>query len=409
MSRVELALIVFAVAISVPAFLAMATTLIHYRRRRPITAQELRRKFPAGLPLVSILKPCKGADPGLYDNLASFMKLEGVPYEVIIGVADPKDPAANVARRLIRDFPGRSVRLVITSDRRAYNPKVVNLEGLEHEARGELVVVSDSNVRVEPTFLQHLLLPFADPKVGLSYALFQGVPAPGLGSRMQAAVFATVVIPALIAAYRITGVANLVGKAFMLRRSVIEELGGWKRYERHLAEDALMGQDLRKAGWKIALVPHVVKVMLGEFTLPHLWSQELRWSVLHRLIAPMVPVGQIAWSPAVLAMLSLASYAFDMKAAAAVLAVVSLANFVNLRVIPYLRFGGPVRDLWMLSGLEYFMLGIVTSVWFHDDVIWRGQRFVLGKDTLVLSSELLSAPAVPAMSSGLGETTRRAA
>ncbi len=48
----------------------------------------------------------------LYAAVLSWARLEGAPVEVLIGVADPSDPAAEVARRLERELPGR-VRLIV--------------------------------------------------------------------------------------------------------------------------------------------------------------------------------------------------------------------------------------------------------------------------------------------------------
>src|SRR5262249_58072030 len=71
---------------------------------------------------VSVLKPLKGAEPELYDNLASFCRQDAPNFEILLGVRDPQDPAVDVVRRLQRQWPNRSLRLFVAPDLRA-NPK----------------------------------------------------------------------------------------------------------------------------------------------------------------------------------------------------------------------------------------------------------------------------------------------
>src|SRR6476469_1471111 len=55
---------------------------------------------------LSILKPLHGAEPGLYENLASFctQDYQG-PVQIIFGVQDPLDPAIAIVRQLIASYP----------------------------------------------------------------------------------------------------------------------------------------------------------------------------------------------------------------------------------------------------------------------------------------------------------------
>lgn len=100
---------------------------------------------PAPRP-VSVLKPLKGAEPELYDNLASFCRQDAPDFEILLGVRDPRDPAVDIVRRLQRQWPNRSLRLVVAPDLGA-NPKVAILNELCKRARHDLLVVSDSDIR----------------------------------------------------------------------------------------------------------------------------------------------------------------------------------------------------------------------------------------------------------------------
>lgn len=391
MSLIELALVALAVLSAGTAFATAVLTAIHYRRRPPPSDAELKQAFPNGLPKVTLFKPCKGADPALYDNLASFLRLDGVPYEVLIGVADPKDPAVAIAQRLIQDFPERDVRLVITGDRKGYNPKVINLAHLAPHATGELFYVADSNVRVSPGLLRKLVLPFADPKIGLSYAMFRGVPGSSLGARIQATIFCTLGMPSIAAAYKLFGIGNLVGKSFILRRSAFEKMGGFTHYERYLVEDGLIGRDIRKHGYRAVLANEAVDVHLGEMSMQFMWAQEMRWAVLHKLAFWTLPIGEMVWNPWFLALMAAGAWAAGLPVAAAALAFAALHNQL-IDAVPFVLFGNRLRDAWLLVLADLVMLAVVTMAWFERDVVWRGQRFTLGKDTLILDAEPVTPP-----------------
>ncbi len=392
MSLLEIALCAFAALTAGTGLLVAVLTVVHYRRRPPPTEAQMRALFPHGVPRVTIFKPCKGADPSLYDNLASFMRLEGVPYEVLIGIADPNDPAVEIAQRIIRDFPQREVRLHFTGDKHAHNPKVVNLTHLEAHARGEFFYVADSNIRVTPGLLKRLIAPFADPRVALSYAMFRGVPGRSLGARVQAAIFCTLGMPSIAAAYRLLGIANLVGKCFVLRRTALEKMGGFAHYERYLVEDGLIGREVRAHGLQAVLVNEAVDVHLGEMSLQFLWAQQMRWAVLHRMAFWTLPIGEMVWNPFFIGAVAGAASLGGLHTAAAVLAAAAIHNQL-IDIIPFVLFGNRLRDVWLLVLADVVMLGIVTTVWFHRDVVWRGQRFTLGKNTLILAAAPLGGPA----------------
>lgn len=357
------------------ALAGAAAAWLHYRgadRQRPPRA--------TAPPRVSILKPCKGADPELASNLRSWMTQQDVEAEVLVAVADADDPAHAIAREA-----GARVIVAGAPSRPETNPKVANLIALEREASGELLLVSDSNVRADADAAARLVAPLADPSVAASYALFYAAPpasAP-LPSRLEGAVFSTLVLPSIVGGVRLFRTPNLIGKAMLIRRSALEALGGFAAYERYLVEDGRLGRDLRARGHRIALTDVLVEARVGEMTWRQLWEHEMRWTVLHRVTLPLVPVGMVLWNPWFLAALLLA--AMTLGAATPVtagLACATLHNFA-IKAWPFLRFGGRAADLWLLPVLDAMYLAVALLVWFRRDVLWRGRWYRLGAGSFI--------------------------
>ena len=125
-------------------------------------------------PPISVLKPVRGLDPGAYENFASFCRQDYPEFEILFAVNDADDPAVPIVQKLIADFPARTIRLIVVAERLGPNTKVSNLCRLVREARHDLLVITDSDVRVEPGYLRSVAAMFRDPSVGGVTALYRG-------------------------------------------------------------------------------------------------------------------------------------------------------------------------------------------------------------------------------------------
>jgi ceramide glucosyltransferase len=330
------------------------------------------------LPAVSILKPLCSADPDLERNLESFFVQDHPHFELVFGVQDPHDQAAEVARELAARHPNVRCRVVVHSGAGALNPKVDNLLGLLPIAEHDLVLVSDSNVRAPRGYVSELATLYARDKPGLVTNLFAGVGEDSLGAALENAQLcgfcaAGIALPTLL------GDPLLVGKSALFSRRRLERLGGLRRLSDVLAEDFVMGKTFAHAGERVVVAPTVLHNVTRSMSLRGMGARHLRWSMLRFRLRPVAAALEPVTSP--LALLPLAWLVLGPWALAwtlALLAIRDVGGWVALR--------GPAR--WylplVLSPLRELL---VLAAWglapFKQHVSWRGKRFRLGAGTLL--------------------------
>jgi ceramide glucosyltransferase len=249
-----------------------------------VLRQHLRDRAPEprAFPFVSILKPLCGVDDDLWTNLCSFVQLDYPAYEILLGVKDVLDPACGLARRAAERWPGL-VRVVLQGGSPGLNPKVNQLIALSAAARGDLVVVSDSNTRVRRTYLRGIAAAFDDCRVGLVTHPVAGIGEQTLGALFDNLTLCGCIAAGVVSAKRIAGKDLVVGKSMAIRRPDLRAMGGFERLKDVLAEDFLSGrivtQELRK---RVVLAAEPVFNLSRSQCVPAFLSRYLRWSVMQR-------------------------------------------------------------------------------------------------------------------------------
>src|SRR5277367_3562867 len=136
--------------------------------------------LPGEQPPVSVLKPLHGAEPGLYENLLSFVDQDYPAAQIVFGVRSPTDGALSIARQIITERPDRDIALVIDSRVSGRNLKVANLVNMLPAARHDILVFADSDMRVGRDYLAAVTAPLGDPAVGVVTCLYKGGPTGGI-------------------------------------------------------------------------------------------------------------------------------------------------------------------------------------------------------------------------------------
>src|SRR5438876_7999370 len=117
---------------------------------------------------ISILKPLAGLDLNLESNLRTFFEQDYPAFEILFALRDATDPAAEVVARLQKQYSRVSSRLLITGEPPYPNAKVYSLTHMLAAVSNDLVVMSDSDIRVAPDLLRTIASEFHDPGIGVA-------------------------------------------------------------------------------------------------------------------------------------------------------------------------------------------------------------------------------------------------
>lgn len=240
---------------------------------------------PFGMLPVSILKPLKGRDEGLRQNLESFFRLNYPRFEILFSVADARDPAAAVVRELMESYPRVPARLIVGQVEVGTNPKVNNLVLSYRQARHDWLLISDSNVRVEPDYLKKLAA-HIETGVGMVTAAVVGRGPSGWGAQLEAVYLNTFYVRGMYLAQAI-GRPCVVGKSMLFQRSTAERFGGISALACYLAEDYMAGEAIRRLGLQVVLASEPVTQYIGSYSFKEFWSRHLRWGRIRKAQAPV--------------------------------------------------------------------------------------------------------------------------
>jgi ceramide glucosyltransferase len=329
-------------------------------------------------PPISILKPVRGVDPDAYENYASFCRQDYPEYEVVFGIQDPDDPAIALIRRLQEEFPEVRVRLVVSDFEIGANRKVCNLHNLLQEAEHELLVISDSDMRVRPEYLREIAAYFEDPEVGLVTSPYCGVGARSLPAGLEALGMATDFFPGVAVATQLAPFGFGLGSTLAMKRGTLEEIGGFAGVADYLADDFQLGRRVAEGGHRVALSRYVVDTVLPNAGFWLMMARRLRWMRTARTCQPAGFAGSLITHSTVwaLALALLSGFRpWALEALALQQAVRGLvAAYTTLFV---LRQRSLVRWLPLLPVSDLLNFSLWVGSWCGSTVYWRGNRYRL--------------------------------
>jgi ceramide glucosyltransferase len=274
------------------AFIVLAAAPFAYYALAIIAASKFfRRKTERPgdfFPPVSILKPIRGLDRDAYENFASFCRQDYPDFEILFCVTDAQDPAVTVIRKLVADFPARQIRLLVGPDPLGASDKVNKLCGLVRGARNEILIVSDSDVRVEPGFLAAVARPFADPAVGGVTCLYRGLTDNSLPANLEALGNSADFAPGVLVAWMFGGrkLDFMLGAVMATTKKQLAEIGGFESLVDFFCDDYELGNRIAARGRRIELIRFPVDIVYPHESLADAFHHQVRWNLSIRFSRP---------------------------------------------------------------------------------------------------------------------------
>ena len=233
----------------------------------------------------------RGLDPEAYENYASFCRQDYPNYELLFCIGDRNDPAVPVLEKLMRDFPERRIRLLFGSGRNAINDKVAKLVRLVNEAENEFLVISDSDVRVDPNYLRTVVAPLADSKVGCTTCFYVSIHDETFVQHLQSIGMYSDFYAGILVARQLDGIRFTLGPTIATTRSHLAGFGGYQAIENKPADDLLVGRLIAQQGYEVRLLPYAVRTVPDYDSPRALFSKRLRWMTVMRHMRPWGHVG----------------------------------------------------------------------------------------------------------------------
>ncbi len=360
------------------AAVAVSTTLLSCVAL--LWATRNRRNLPDHTPPVTIYKPLKGVDEGLEENLRSFFRLDYPSYQLLFCVADADDPAIETVKRLLREFPEHDARLIVGCPVFGLNPKVESLAAMDRYRKHGVILISDSNVRVRPSYLRETACYLAEPGVGLVSNLFVGV-----GEAQTGAILENLQLNGFIAGgvalASVLRVTCVVGKSMLIPVHALQAIGGFASVRNLLAEDQVIGVRIRKAGYSLRLSHHVIDNVNQSRGFTWFMNRHSRWYKIRRQMALpaflMEPMANLATIGLVWALSGESGIAWG-----GLVLLVGLGMVRDALQTRWLRGTFPKLRHLMLSPVKDLLL---LPVWFdalvNKRIQWRGHRFLVGRYT----------------------------
>ncbi|OGW27435.1 MAG: hypothetical protein A2X59_07255 [Nitrospirae bacterium GWC2_42_7] len=341
-------------------------------------------KGPEGFcPPVSILKPLKGLDDNLFDNLESFCIQDYPQYEIIFALQDYNDSAYKIVRKIKNKYPDRDISIIVEKCDDGLNPKVNNLIPACRFSKYSFILISDSNVLVDSNYLKEVIRHMKDPDIGLVSNIIRGVRGRTLGSVFENLHMNSFIAGSVCFLDRFLGMPCVIGKSILMRKSDLKAIGGFREVKDVLAEDYVIGQKIYEKGRKVVLSNYIINNVNEYWGFSKFFNRHIRWGKLRWKIGGLRYFSELlsnAVFVSVLPVFLLGPSKLTLSFAALVSCFKIGCDFyigrkIKADINPLHYFFSPVKDL------------IIGIIWFipilSNTVVWRGNRYMIGKGSIL--------------------------
>jgi ceramide glucosyltransferase len=340
-------------------------------------------RIAAGLPPVSVLKPVHGNEARLKENLESFFNQRYPKYEILFAADEAGDAALPVVRALCAAYPHISTRILVTGPPPWPNAQNYCFHRMTEVAAYDILVTSDSDVEVEPTYLRDVVAPLLDPNVGAVTCAFRGKSAGGPWAALDAIGQSVEFTAGVLVSTVFEGVKFGLGPTIALRKDSIGRIGGFAAVRQYLSNDFVVGNFIYKAGFKVVLSGHVVAHVSPAMTFRQMWERQLRWAMGTRYSRPKGHFGTVLTFAVPFGILGLISASLLGHAllGVALLAAALLNRMVECWVVGWWAARDPFARravlAYPLRDLHGFIIWCASYL--SKRSLWRDNRYMLLK------------------------------
>ena len=357
------------------------------RKRPPAGKEQACQASP--LPPVSILKPLRGLDDKLFDNLSSFCVQDYPTYEILFSLQDHNDPAYKVAQMVQARYPDKDIAIVVERCNSGLNPKINNLIPAYRKARCPYLLISDSNVMVGKNYLREIVRHTEDPAVGLVSNVIRGVGGRSIGAILENLHLNSFILGSVSFLDRFLGMPCVIGKSMLMKKDDLEALGGIEAFKDVLAEDFIIGRETHRAGKKVVLSNYLISNVNEYWGIKRFLNRHTRWGKLRWKIGGFRYFSELLANPVFVATLPVileGPSRVTLSFAAIVGLIKVFSDSLIGQTINTVAGGNEMHKpsplLYILVPIKDIIIGIV---WFvpiiSSTVVWRGHRYLIGKDS----------------------------
>ncbi|MBF0557833.1 MAG: glycosyltransferase [Nitrospirae bacterium] len=344
--------------------------------------------LPRLFPPVSVLKPLKGLDDNLYDNLLSFCSQDYPEYEIIFSLQSHNDPAYRIAKRIKDKHPGRNISIIVEDCSIGLNPKVNNLLPAYKASKYEYILISDSNVIVDKNYLREITKPIDNSgpvgEVGLVSNIIKGVGGRSLGAIFENLHLNSFIVGSVCFLHSFLKLPCVIGKSMLMSKKDLEAIGGLRSVKDILAEDYVIGERMHKAGKKVVLSNYMISNVNEYWGFKRFLNRHTRWGKLRWKIGGSKYVFELIGNPVFMSAMPIVFW----QCSKLTVTFAVLTSIIKVFGDFYLgRKTGAELDnpfLYLLSPVKDLVIGLIWTVPIvSNTVVWRGNRYSIGKDSIL--------------------------
>ncbi|HIF50265.1 MAG TPA: glycosyltransferase [Thiotrichaceae bacterium] len=360
-------------------FALFALELFNWKRKKDSTTDDFN-------PAVTVLKPVYGLDPEMAENLSSFCQQNYSEYQIIFGIQDKNDPAIPIIEKIISEFKNIDVSYIVDSKLHGANHKVSNLINMYPSAKHDYLLIADSDMRVSNDYLANVMSAFSDSEVGAVTCLYSGSARGKIASSLNAMFINQWFLPSVLISKILQPIKYCLGATMIVRRELLDEIGGFHTLSNHLADDYMLGKLVSDLGYKIHLSDFIVENIVEEASIKDLITHELRWARTLRRVEPLGYAFTFLTDSLVIS--GVTAISIFMTTSNILLALLPIALISIARTVLHLRtkkitgskYAG---SLWFVPLRDILSFYIRVRSYTGNEIQWRNNSFKVDRAGLI--------------------------